>query len=200
MVFDYPDWCKTHYTHWENLVSKYLKPEEPLTMIEVGCFEGRSTMWFADRLLNHPSSRIYCIDTWKGGEEIDRVKLPYDITKAMNNFFSNKNSHDRCNQMITHIASSEFGLSSLLYTCYKRANFIYLDGSHTQRDTLVDLTLSMLLIRPGGVILIDDYNNSMSTKDKLLRPKDAVDFVVKSFDNEVEFFVTLEQQAVIIRK
>jgi hypothetical protein len=65
---------------------------------------------------------------------------------------------------------------------------------------LVDLTLSLSLLKQGGVIIVDDYNNNMATDNKLLRPKDAVDFVVKSFDNEIEFFTTPEQQAVIIRK
>jgi predicted O-methyltransferase YrrM len=72
-----------------------------------------------------------------------------------------------------------------------------LDGSHTQRDTLVDLVLSLTLIKQGGLILIDDYRNNMSTKDLSLRPTKAVNFVIQSFENEVSSFKTPEGQMVI---
>jgi predicted O-methyltransferase YrrM len=64
----------------------------------------------------------------------------------------------------------------------------------------VDLVHALTLLKPGGVIIVDDYLNNMATNNPLLRPRDAVDFVVRSFDNEIEFSLTAERQAVIIRK
>jgi predicted O-methyltransferase YrrM len=198
--FDYPDWSSVHHTHWKTILDKHLDLESPLRMIEVGCFEGRSTMWFAGYLCHNPLSRLVCIDTWQGGEEIERLKLPFDMLKVFDNFCKNVINHDQSVKIFTHKGSSESHLSSLLYKGYQSYDFIYLDASHTRRDTLVDLTLSLLLVKKGGVIIIDDYNNNMATKDPALRPRTAVDFIVETFDSEVEFYKTPEQQAVIIRK
>jgi predicted O-methyltransferase YrrM len=200
MIFDYPDWSSIHHKHWKPILDEHLDLSLPVTMIEVGCFEGRSTVWFAEYLNHHPDSRMFCIDTWLGGEEVERVKLMFDMPKVCNNFFHNVDQLDQKNKILKYIMQSERALATLFSKYYRGVDFIYLDGSHTQKDTLVDLTMSLSLLAQGGVIIVDDYLNNMATKNSLLRPKDAVDFVVKSFDNEIEFSITPEQQAVIIRK
>lgn len=199
-TFDCPDWSSVHHPHWKKILEKHLDLESPLRIIEVGCFEGRSTVWFADYLRHNPLSRLVCIDTWEGGEEVHRLNLPFDMLKVFDNFCKNVINHSQTTKIFTHRGPSERQLSSLLYKGYRSYDFIYLDASHTQRDTLVDLTLSLLLLKDGGVIIVDDYMNSMATKDTALRPRTAVDFIVETFDSEVEFYTTPEKQAVIIRK
>jgi len=199
MKFDYPDWSMVHRSHWSSLLQKLISPKQ-ITIIEVGCFEGRSTVWFAEFLKNNSDSELLCIDTWEGGEEIARLNLKFDMNVIKENFSNNINQHPCKDQITVFEGSSELHLSNLLSAYYQTVDFIYLDGSHTQRDTLVDLTLSLLLIKKGGIIIVDDYLNNMATNSPLFRPKDAVDFVVKSFGNEVEFSITPERQAVIIRK
>ena len=143
---------------------------------------------------------MFCIDTWKGGEEIERVNLPFDMMEVLKNFVKNVNEHPQRSKIQYHVTTSQRGLIDLLRRKESVVNFIYLDGPHTQRDTLVDLTLSLCLLKPGGMIIVDDYKNQMATKNTLLQPRKAVDFVVETFDNEVESFVTPEHQAVIIKK
>lgn len=200
MIFDYPNWSSVHHKHWKPILDRHLNLDQPVTMIEVGCFEGRSTVWFSNYLSHHPDSRMFCIDTWLGGEEIKRSNLPFDMDKVCKNFFHNVNLLAEKDKIIKYLMQSERALAGLFSKYYRGVDFIYLDGSHTQRDTLVDLTLSLSLLTQGGVIIVDDYDNNMATNNPLLRPKSAVDFVVKSFDNEIEFSLTQEHQAVIIRK
>ena len=38
-------------------------------MIEIGCWEGRSTQWLLRALCRHADSVAYCVDTWRGGEQ-----------------------------------------------------------------------------------------------------------------------------------
>ena len=199
MKFNYPDWSKVHHESWAKLLAQHMDLDNPLRMVEVGCFEGRSTVWFADYLAHHPNSVLHCIDTWMGGEEIERSNLGFDMSEVMRTFSSNVSQHPQCDKIRIHVESSERGLAGLMgYNAYM--DFIYLDGSHTKRDTLVDLVLALVLIRKGGVIVVDDYLNGMNTSDLKLRPKQAVDFVVETFDNQVEFFVTPDRQAVIIKR
>src|SRR3954468_24495430 len=65
------DWFSGHVPHWERLFFGELewKPDAPRRLVEIGCFEGRSTLWFLENLLRHPESRIVCIDTFNGGTE-----------------------------------------------------------------------------------------------------------------------------------
>lgn len=198
MSFNYPDWSTIHHKHWQHLIDSFLDTDKQLFCIEVGCFEGRSTLWFADKLLQHHESFLYCIDTWKGGEEVERVKLNYDMKLVERNFIKNIAAHPRHLQIKVMKDSSNRGLASL-FDYANAVDFIYLDGSHTQKDTLVDLVLALNLIKVGGMIIVDDYMNGMSTSNTLLRPKNAVDFVVKTYDDAVDFFTTPEKQAVILR-
>jgi predicted O-methyltransferase YrrM len=200
MQFKHPDWSTIHRPHWKLILDKHLNLDSPLVMFEVGCFEGRSTVWFADYLKYNSESVMYCIDNWEGGEEVERTGLPFAMEEIYDRFMSNINEHSQRRQIHPIRQGSELALSGFARSRFRDADFIYLDGSHTQRDTLVDLVHALTLLKPGGVIIVDDYLNNMATNNPLLRPRDAVDFVVRSFDNEIEFSLTAERQAVIIRK
>jgi predicted O-methyltransferase YrrM len=34
----------------------------------------------------------------------------------------------------------------------------YVDGSHTELDTMTDLVMSFNLLKPGGIMLVDDFD------------------------------------------
>lgn len=199
MQFDYPNWSDIHHKHWQAIFDKYLPPAN-LQMLEIGCFEGRSTMWFADKMSESHRSTLHCVDNWKGGEEVERSNLSFDMSVVRDNFYKNISLHKYTTQIVPHEMDSEFFLCTKMPRFYRFFNFIYLDGSHTQKDTLIDMTLCLSMLNNGGVLIVDDYMNNMATNNPLLRPKDAVDFIVKSFGDSIEFFTTPEKQAVIIRK
>jgi predicted O-methyltransferase YrrM len=198
--FEYKDWTKVHLEIWEDLLFKHgLFEEKDKIIVEVGCFEGRSTIWFNENLMNTENSKYYCIDNWQGGEEVNRLALPFDMKLVYENFCHNISQLKSRNQITYYVDNSEKILSQLSGSLFRQADFIYLDGSHTQRDTLVDLILCLTLLKKGGIILVDDYTNNMKTKNELLRPQAAVDFIVKSFGNEISFKETRESQAVLQR-
>lgn len=199
MQFNYPNWSNIHHNHWQAIFDKYLT-QPTLQMLEIGCFEGRSTMWFADKMKESHKSTLHCVDNWEGGEEVERSNLNFDMSVVRANFYSNITRHRFATQIVAHECDSEVFLCTQMARFYRFFDFIYLDGSHTQKDTLVDMTLCMSMLKRKGVLIVDDYMNNMATNNPLLRPKDAVDFIVKSFGDEIEFFTTPEKQAVIIRK
>jgi predicted O-methyltransferase YrrM len=196
--FAYKDWTAVHKKIWADILLKNnLLEIRDKTVVEVGCFEGRSTVWFSDILMNTPNSKYICIDSWQGGEEFERLNLNYDMDLVFKNFENNIKQLP-CYENITVMRGlSEKCLSYLFSSLFKQVDFIYLDGSHTQKDTLVDLILSLILIKKDGLILIDDYKNNMATNDLYLRPTRAVDFVLDSFKKDVSFYKTEENQMVI---
>lgn len=60
------DWF-THNIPSLKAVFEYVKPQR---ILEIGSFEGRSTIFFMEEALKYqPQVEIHCIDSWEGGAE-----------------------------------------------------------------------------------------------------------------------------------
>src|SRR5438067_13537161 len=69
MAFNYTqDWFSSRIPLWEKHLLAF-KGQEQLRFLEIGCFEGRSTVWLLENMLTHPSCHITVVDTFQGGEE-----------------------------------------------------------------------------------------------------------------------------------
>ena len=52
----------------------HFKPEEKRIIVEIGIYEGASSCWWSDNLLEHPESRLYCIDPFLGNIEYQQAR------------------------------------------------------------------------------------------------------------------------------
>ena len=77
---------------------------------------------------------------------------------------------------------SKNALRSLKQDSY---DFIYVDGSHTTKDVLVDAVLSYDLLKLGGIITFDDYLWK-GYDNHLLNPKTGIDCFLFSFSDCLE--------------
>ena len=109
---------------------------DKLNILEIGSFEGRSTVWF----LENTPCNITCIDTWEGGEDHDKNNPEIDFEQAKANFDHNiKEFEDR----ITIVRGTSFkSLVNLQLFDSMRFDMVYVDGSHKAKDVLSDLVLS----------------------------------------------------------
>jgi len=117
-----------------------------LQFLEIGSFEGRSAVWF---LTQFPNAALTCIDTFQGSEEHSDIDMGDVETRFWNNL---RPFSERVTVLRGHSSVVMYGLNPASYDC------IYVDGSHTEADTLIDLVLAYGLLKPGGVLLVDDYN------------------------------------------
>ncbi len=113
----------------------------PVRVLEIGCFEGRSTIWWMDHLLTHPNSRLVCIDPQLNGQHYST-------------FLNNISRHAKLPQV-----SFIRGLSHRILPGQPENafDFIYIDGSHKGWDVMLDACLCFRKLKPGGIILFDDY-------------------------------------------
>ena len=119
----------------------------PARGLEIGSFEGRSALWFCANILTHAEARLTCIDTFGGSAEHSTL----DLTNLLQLFQTNTDSvKDRIR---TQIGKSADILPRLTDTY----DFIYVDGSHDPRDVCLDGILAWSLLKPGGVMIFDDY-------------------------------------------
>jgi predicted O-methyltransferase YrrM len=171
------DWFARNIPSWERLL-KWVgwNPDEQKLVVEVGSFEGRSALWIMENLIHHPDSRLHCIDTFQGS-----IENPQDLKDGLfERFARNVGESPQRNKIIVHRKYSATGLIDLLKSGH-RADFIYIDGSHTAPDVLTDCVLAFRLLKPGGLMICDDYTWQMEPpgmEDVLNTPKIAIDAFV----------------------
>jgi len=173
------DWFQWAPQVWEQLI-----PHLPArkNFLEIGSFEGRSSVWIAQHMMEDDGELI-CIDTWEGGEE----HTPEDMAGTESRFHHNTglvmgNFVDR---KILPIKSTSVEALGGLITQKKQFDFIYIDGSHLAKDVLTDACMAWPLLKDKGFMAFDDYMWRPPGFGTLQRPKIAVDSFVNIFEDEL---------------
>jgi len=131
-------------------IKKSLSTITPRRFLEIGSWEGRSACWF---MTEFPEASIVCIDTFQGSEEHREQGL--DIASTKSRFLRNTSPFgNRVTVLQGHSSKKLFSLEPESFDC------VYVDGSHTEEDTLTDLIIAFQLLAPGGILLVDDYNQT----------------------------------------
>lgn len=159
------DWLTKQLWQFE----RYLTPlaGRPCRLLEIGCYEGRTTCWLLDNLIRHPEASLLCVDIYE---------QPL--------FTENMKTAANADQMTLLLGPSR----DVLRTVGPPASFdfIYIDGGHGTVDVIEDAVLAFRLLKIGGVIGFDDYK----WKDKTLKhegyPKPAIDAFLKLYDRKVD--------------
>lgn len=122
--------------------------------LEIGSWEGRSACYILSRL---PKCALIAVDTWMGSEEnvnergLSQIEKKFDantrrykgrVKKHRGSSLSFFQSWDS-----RHQGSAEQGYFDL----------IYVDGSHLADDVLCDALWAFRLLKPEGVMVLDDY-------------------------------------------
>ncbi len=149
-------------------------PKDELHFLEIGSYEGKSTVWFLDNLLHHAKSTITCIDPWLPYTQVDNKKVEFDLKGIKNNFLHNIKMSGQADKVIV-----KEGLSGELlldpHVRSKKYDLIFIDGNHTAKFVLEDAVLSWGLLKMGGIMVFDDYLWMVEHSRKRLRPKMAID-------------------------
>lgn len=134
------DWVSRNASLWTQTLSTF-KDKPNVRALEVGSFEGRSALWFLENILTHPTASITCIDVW-----VDAYEDLFD---------ENIKAYGNPGKVIKLKDRSDVVLKTLKPQGY---DFIYIDGSHVAKDVLTDAVLAWDLLKPGGIIIFDDYD------------------------------------------
>lgn len=140
---------------------------QPKIIIEVGSWLGASAInMFYQTKKNNLDTKIYCVDTWLGATEFwtdsndtsDRdLKLKNGFPQVYFDFLENVVSHN-AEQSIVPIPNTSFIGAKILKYKNVMADLIYVDGSHEYEDVKQDIISYMDLLRPGGFMFGDDFN------------------------------------------
>ena len=120
-------------------------------LLEIGCFEGLSSVFFADNFLDNPKSSLTCVDPFLTIKNNDHTE--FLLNNEERNFDFNisicKNS-DRIT--IKKITSDKFfEINNQTY------NFIYIDGCHEPAFIKRDMENAFNVLEQNGIMWMDDY-------------------------------------------
>lgn len=167
---------KPYIPEFENKPNQYC--------LEIGSWEGQSSLYIAKKFCNGEGSHLICIDTWKGSREHQHNE---NLTTLYERFLSNTKSYRDSGKIIPYQGMSKDVLMDLNYQLgkgsIKKFNFIYIDGSHDAKDVLVDAVLAWELLEVGGIMIFDDYE--WGSIDHL-SPKRAIKSFLKSYKSMYE--------------
>ena len=148
------------YSEISKLLISYCQTYDTNTILEIGCFEGLSSVFFADNLLNNLNSTLTCVDPFMTIDNNDHQELIVNNTES--NFDYNINMCKNSNKIQVHkITSDEF-----FKTNTKTYNIIYIDGSHECDYIKRDMINSFRFLKPNGIMWMDDYLGGDSIKIK----------------------------------
>ena len=140
------DWTKANIHIWRDVLRPFI--DVPAHFLEIGSFEGRSTTWFLDNILTHPEAHITCVETFGGS--IEHAQL--DLSELEQRFDRNIARH--AGKITKAKGHSRFLLRQLPIGSF---DFAYVDGSHEAPDVLMDAMLVWDLVKPGSMVMFDDY-------------------------------------------
>lgn len=142
------DWFSQNIPHLTKLLQHY--KDKPCNMLEIGSFEGLSTVWFLQNILTHADSKITCVDPCTGNIEHssdEKVNIHrHFANNVLKNFpdkvtFFRKMSHDTLKYH--DVLSQQFDI-------------VYIDGDHHAHSVMEDAVLSFRLLKKGGFMVFDD--------------------------------------------
>jgi predicted O-methyltransferase YrrM len=136
-----------HAAHWMEIFSQESLPEKALAILEIGAWEGRATVFLLQWL---PKACVTSVDTWQGSDEhvgdqrVSSIEALFDANVSE----------------FGHRLRKFKGTSAQFFTSAppgEQFDLIYVDGSHFVDDVVGDAIHSHRRLRPGGLIIFDDY-------------------------------------------
>jgi predicted O-methyltransferase YrrM len=150
-------------------------------MLEIGAYEGRSTIWYLDHILTGPGSHLTTVDHWRGSAEND----PAEMLAVHDRFCRNTARYVAEGRLTVVTAESQVFLASRVAergqsNAVDGYHIVYLDGSHAAPDVLSDAVMAWALLESGGILIFDDYLWTGLTTEQD-RPRFAVDSFLACF-------------------
>ena len=171
--------------------------------MEIGSFEGRSSVWFLDNLLTNKKSTITCLDPWMDYSQDGKSLNSYDseesqwkfgTDKIIDTFLYNIEASGFSDKVIVERGISTKILPKLLVN-ENKYDIIFIDGNHVAPFVLMDAVLSWDLLKVGGIMIFDDYL-WMPERYKSLTPKIAVDSFIEVFEDYNDVILNRYRKAI----
>jgi predicted O-methyltransferase YrrM len=195
-------WFEGNRAQWNTLMERF----KPRILLEIGSYEGASACYLIDTLARDADIELHCIDTWDLSNEHTGLYPKPSLVEArfVNNTFLATRAAVKSVNLVVHKGRSDHHLPKMLSeNMQERFDFIYIDGSHQAPDVLFDAVVAFKLLRPGGLMIFDDYlwrDPSIEIFDPFYNPKIAIDAFANVYGREVNYLELPLQQLCLTKR
>jgi predicted O-methyltransferase YrrM len=126
-------------------------------VLEIGCFEGLTSNYIVDQLLEAKTGKLICVDPLSDaylGSDPSKKKLPY-FSQQFDRFIFNTKQNSSQIKLIRKTSSE--GFTDLLPTYKNAFDLIYIDGDHRASVVYNDAINCFELCKKDGIMIFDDY-------------------------------------------
>lgn len=158
-----------------------------IDMLEIGSFEGRSTIWFLQNWLTYPSANISCVDTFEGSVEHGDNNHKNTELKGLYARFENNLLQSGYRIGTVKLKVRKMPSAQYFYTWVHKPMFdvVYIDGSHQASDVYSDLAGAYHHTKSGGYIVCDDYGWPHNYPEHM-KPQLAIDSFIACYRDKIE--------------
>jgi predicted O-methyltransferase YrrM len=158
-------------------------------VLEIGSYEGGSSVWILENLLKD-GGELHCIDTWQGGVEHQKDKMP-EVEARFDRNVEKALAKTGGVKLFKHRGASRLKLTELMAGGHLGSfDLVYVDGSHESSDVLCDLVAAFQLCKVDGLIICDDY--LWGYEDNLrFSPKLAIDSFINCYNNKIKILLKM---------
>jgi predicted O-methyltransferase YrrM len=135
----------------QNKLFNFLDKKKENKILEIGCFEGLSSVFFADNFIDNPKSTLTCVDPFLTIDNNDHCRYLQN-NEEMNFDFNISNCKNLDKITIHKITSDNFFENN-----NQTYNFIYIDGCHIPDFIKRDMENSFNILEKNGIMWMDDY-------------------------------------------
>lgn len=160
-----------HHYHILYDIANTFNPEHNINYLEIGCYAGGS----ACLLLQRPNTNVISIDLGK--------PISSEIVHK------NVNMLNKHNNKYEYIEgdSKDLNVFNRVITKHKELDILFIDGDHSYNGVKSDFELYSKLVKDGGYIIFDDYNDHVHSPEV----KKYVDELVVNIGDEYEIIGTI---------
>ncbi len=139
------DWTSHNFENWKQWLG-HLVGVDGVQMAEIGSYEGRSALWFAENILTGAGARLWCIDTWTDADVYQR-------------FRENTQHDDRIWRFRESSGILRNGSGAPVFDA------VYIDGDHSFRWAYRDAINAWPVLKSGGVMIFDDVGRYRTVRE-----------------------------------
>lgn len=152
---------KTFHHHYHILYD--IPVNEPSVYLEIGCYAGASAIL----MLQRPRSTVITVD------------LGYPISKDI--AIKNISVNNPYNNVFNYIEGNSHDISIFeqVKSLSSQVDILFIDGDHTYNGVIKDYYMYEKLVKSGGYIVFDDYNDRIHSPEV----KTAVTYIVDNVKN-----------------
>ncbi len=136
----------------KNNLSNFLDKSKENKILEIGCFEGLSSVFFADNFLDNPKSSLTCVDPFLTINNNDHSQFLQNNEEM--NFDFNISICENSDRITKHKITSDIFFENNNQTY----NFVYIDGCHEPEFIKRDMENSFNILEKNGIMWMDDYS------------------------------------------